>query len=247
MLMKNAYINPISAIKYLDFLNSPNGEIQKRVLAHSILSLLPKDTNIKILDAGCGNGWLSEILKQNYSHINACDASIFLINFAKSHFSKINFQVTDLEHSLPYPNEEFNVVILNMVLPDVEKLPEVFKNISGVLKPNGNLITTIPNPKYTYPAAEWKRSIMNILLGQKPQLQIKSTPPSGQIQREYAKNSLIDSYFYNLSDYILNAKKFGFELIQTQEIKPEAPSTKFDLNYQLSLFPLLLTLNFKKT
>ena len=59
------YQDPPTAIKYLDFLNSANGQIQQRVLTDAIFSCLPKNADAKILDAACGPGWLSANLKNS--------------------------------------------------------------------------------------------------------------------------------------------------------------------------------------
>lgn len=245
--MENAYNNPISAIKYLEFLGSNNGIIQQNILYKSILEQLPKDMHAYILDAGCGSGWLSGKLKEKYSNISAFDASEFLIKIAKVNHANINYKIASLEGSPPYPDSQFDVVILNMVLPDISNLPKVFENISKVLKPHGKFIATIPNPKYTFPKAEWKRNFINIIFGQKPELKINPAfIASGKIKREYNKNSFIDSYYYSLSDYISNAKNNGFEITKTIELKPEHESQVFDLNYQLSQYPLLQLLSFKK-
>lgn len=236
------------AIKYLDFLNSKNGEIQKAVLFKAINSRLPKGHKIKILDAACGNGWLSGMLKKEHFHVDAFDASEFFIQFAKSFHKDINFKVADIEKPLPYQKHAYNVVILNMVGPDIKSLRAAFKNLSLVLKPGGKLIMTIPNPKFTYPAAVWKRGILGFLLLQKPQLKLKTPPLAGEkIKREFGKNLKIDSYYYTLDSYIQNAHSAGLQLKENFAITSKTDSPDFDLNYQLFRYPLLLLLEFEKT
>ena len=171
----------------------------------------------------------------------------FFITFAKGLYPKIEFKVTGFNQALPYSPNIFDVVILNMVGPDINSLTDSFKNLATVLKPGGKIIMTIPNPKYTYPAAEWKRSIWDILLLRKPKLKLKTPPLSGSlITREFGGDIKINSHYYSLDAYIQAAASTGLQLKSTIEIKPLAPSSDFDLNYQLSQYPLVLLLEFSK-
>ena len=245
--MNSPYQELKPALRYLDFLNSDNGKIQKSVLLKAIKSCLPKNKNFTILDGGCGPGWLAGTLAKEYENIEACDASEFFIQLANGSFPKINFQVADLEKPLPYPHASFNAVILNMVGPDLNNLSPVFKNLAVLIKTGGKLIMTIPNPKYTYPAAEWKRGILGFLLGKKPTLKIKNPPPDGMpIKREFGEDVVINSYYHSLPAYINNAGAAGLKLELTLEIKSQTDSKEFGLNYQLNRYPLLTLLEFKK-
>jgi SAM-dependent methyltransferase len=245
--MNNAYQDSPAALKYLDFLNSENGQIQQEVLLRGISGSLPKNPELMILDAGCGSGWLAAALKKNFKNLEACDSSDFLVQFAKVHNLGPNYKIASLDQPLPYQKSFFDVAILNMVGPDLSNLDLAFANISSVLNQSGKLLMTIPNPAFTYPAAEWKRNELDFILRRKPKLVIYTPPSAGQkIKREFGKNSTIDSYYYPLDSYITSAHKAGLELKQNQALPPAAQSQKFNLNYQLSQYPLLQLLEFQK-
>ncbi len=245
--MLNAYQDANSAIKYLDFLNSPNGQIQQNILWQAISPRLPKNPDSKILDAGCGPGWLACKLREHYPNTEACDSSGLFIKFAKTHCPNILFKETGLLQPLPYPPNNFDVIILNMVAPDLANLDLAIKNIATNLKPGGKLIMTVPNPKYSYPAAVWKRSFLDILLGKKPKLILNTPPPAGQkIQREFSCRNFIPSFYYTLENYQKAARTAALTQTHLEEIKSLSDSKKFDLNYQLYRYPLLLLLEFSK-
>ncbi|MFA5990960.1 MAG: class I SAM-dependent methyltransferase [Candidatus Doudnabacteria bacterium] len=245
--MLNAYQDANSAIKYLDFLNSPNGQIQQNILWQTISLRLPHDPESKILDAGCGPGWLTTKLHKLYSNIQACDSSELFIKFAKSHNTNIPFTQAGLLESLPYPENYFDTIILNMVGPDLANLDLAIKNISVVLKPGGVLIMTVPNPKYSFPAAVWKRGFLDILLRKKPKLIFQTPPPVGQkIQREFSYQGFIPSFYYTLENYQKAARSAALTQTHMEEIRSLTDSKKFDLNYQLYRYPLLLLLEFSK-
>jgi SAM-dependent methyltransferase len=244
--MDNGYQDPVNAKNYIDFLNSPSGLLQQQFLWDAILSATPKDPQIKILDAGCGSGWLCQKLIASYPQVYGCDSSNAFINFANSQNLKANFKVCDLTEALPFEKNFFDVCILNMVAPDLNNLDAAFKNIFQTLKLQGKFIVTIPNPAYTYPVAVWKRNILNILLGRKPKLKFKKIQAfQKQIVREFGKYKILSNY-YSLEDYKKSAKLAGFHLSDIKEIKSTEDSPNFDLKYQLFRYPLLLLLSFEK-
>lgn len=245
--MANSYQDEITALKYLNFLNSANGQIQQRVLTKALFGQLPNDKDLYILEAGCGSGWLAAELKKLFLNVKACDSSEFFIKFAKTNHVGLDFQKCDLNSALPYASNFFDAVILNMVGPDLSNLEKAFKNIARVLKQNGHLLLTIPNPKYSYPAAVWKRSLWGLLFRQKPKLVLKNTLyDNGPVKREFGKKNFITSYHYNLSDYLTKAQASGFKLVKNIIIPAEHDSKEFDLNYQLYRYPLLLLLDLQK-
>ncbi|MCX6796995.1 MAG: class I SAM-dependent methyltransferase [Candidatus Doudnabacteria bacterium] len=245
--MTNAYQDPKIAQFYLDFLNSENGLIQQNFLWEAILPFLSKNENIKILDAACGSGWLTFKLSTLYKNIQGCDISLPLITFAQKQYPRIAFFQADLAAGLPdFEDNFFDSIILNMAAPDLNDLAKAFKNLSEKLKINGNLILTIPNPCYTYPVAEWKKGLMGFLLGRKPKLKIKMPYISQKnIRREFSGQKIV-SNFYVLEDYLSTANKNNLQLCGIKEIQSNQDSLKFDLQYQLFRYPLLLLLVFKK-
>ena len=244
--MNNGYQDPQTSKNYLSFLNSPNGQLQQQFLWEAISGVLPKDLQIKILDAGCGPGWLCQKLAATYSQVYGCDSSKTLIDFAEKLNPGNTFKVCDLTETLPFEKNFFDVCILNMVAPDLNNLDMAFKNIFQTLRPQGKLIVTIPNPACTYPAAVWKRGILGVIFGCKPKLKFKKIQTSQkQILREFGKYKILSNY-YSLEDYKKSAKLAGFALTNLKEIKSTEDSPNFNLKYQLFRYPLLLLLCFEK-
>ncbi len=243
----NSYQDSNIALKYLGFLNSENGQIQQKILAGAVLDTLPKNRDTALLDAACGTGWLAGELKMHFNKIDACDSSDFFIQFGRAHYGNVDFKTATLDKTLPYGQNFFDAVILNMAAPDLKNLAAAFKNLAAVLKPGGKLLATIPNPAYTYPAAEWKRTWLDILLFKKPGLRLKTPPVSGaEICREFNKGSKIKSFYYNLKDYQSAGGGAKLSMTAVKQLRTTKDSKKFDLAYQLYRYPLLLLLEFEK-
>ncbi len=234
---------------YLDFLASRDGRIQQDILYKAIAARLPKQHSLRVFDAACGSGWLAGRLAENFAQISACDSSQSLLAAAAAAWPLLEFKMADIEQPLPYPPAYFDVVILNMAAPDLNNLSAVFINLSYVTKPGGRLIITVPNPELAYPAAVWKRSWLDVLVGRKPKLAKKAPPKSGSlIKREFVPKSLrLNSYYYSLDDYLAAAKSAGFHHKFAQQLRSASDSPNFDLAYRLCRHPLLLLLEFEKS
>lgn len=240
------YKDKVAADNYTKFLDSNNGKIQTDLLFKYIKNNLNRPK--KILDAGCGSGWLLEKLKNELTEteIFGCDYSSELLIIAKNNNPEIDIRLLDLEKNLPYEKNSFDCIIMNMVAQDTNNLKKVFQNISQILKTGGELIITIPNPYYSYPVAEWKRSIVGKILRFKPKILIKKSYNQHlSTNREFA-NGKIQSNFYPLETYINIAKNNNLIINDYNEIKSHEDSINFDLKYQLFRYPLILLLKFKK-
>jgi len=98
----------------------------------------------KILDLGCGNGRLLEILKGKRVNYIGLDNSQKLLEIAKKNYPDEKFQVGDALN-LPFPENFFDKVFSIRVLPHIpskEFQLQFLKEAKRVLKPRGNLILT---------------------------------------------------------------------------------------------------------
>ena len=101
-------------------------------------------TGGRILDAGCGNGRLSEIFEKIKVDYIGIDSSEKLIAAAQVKYPSLKFKVADIL-DLPLPAAEFDAVFLIAVLqhvPSAELRLKALLNISRVLKPGGFLLMT---------------------------------------------------------------------------------------------------------
>ncbi|MFA7209741.1 MAG: methyltransferase domain-containing protein [Parcubacteria group bacterium] len=125
----------------------------------------------KVLDFGCGNGRLLEILKDKRLEYYGVDSSQGLIDLAKSRYPEpgLHFLKTSGQASLPFPDDFFNTAVSIAVfhhLPDKKFRLDTARELYRVLKPDGKIIVTAWNlwqPKYR--KYIWKNMARKILLG----------------------------------------------------------------------------------
>jgi SAM-dependent methyltransferase len=243
----DSYNSKAGARQYIDFMNSDSGRYQQEILPRYILPLLDANEGSAILDAGCGTGWLTEVLGKKYKNTVGLDSSVELINYAKRAFPNRAFAVGDLTRPLSFGSGAFDAIVANMCMHDVPDAPAALKNFNKALKPDGKLIITISNPYYSLPVGVWKRGLWGKIFFKKPRLALR---PyfffKNQAQRGFGWGKDIDSNFYTLPEYLAWAKNAGFELLKLEDIQAGSDSKKFNLQYQLYRFPYILLLGFRK-
>lgn len=108
----------------------------------AIITELHKTQNFQsALDVPCGGGALSQFLSEDLKlETHASD-----IDEKKWEYPKIQFQQADLGRSLPYQNEQFDLVVCLEGIKHVTDLATAINEMSRVLKKNGTFIITIPN------------------------------------------------------------------------------------------------------
>lgn len=126
-----------------------------------ILQFLPKNQNLKVLDAGCGEGHLVELLSNNlkdnvYYGVDITDVAI---EKAKARCPSAKILKGSIS-SLQFPDKFFDVVICTEVIEHIYDYEKVIVELKRVLKDEGFLIITFPN--------ETNWTISRFLLGRRP-------------------------------------------------------------------------------
>ncbi|MBQ8425730.1 MAG: class I SAM-dependent methyltransferase [Clostridia bacterium] len=110
--------------------------------------------NLRLLDAGCGDGYLSSIFRDLGANVYAFDGSENFINLAKNEFKNINYQVCDIKKDLPFDDKFFDIIVSSLVLMDIDNIEPFFKEANRILNDDGKLIFSIVHPCYFQ--AEWE-------------------------------------------------------------------------------------------
>jgi SAM-dependent methyltransferase len=117
-----------------------------------MLDLLGDFSNQRVLDAGCGEGYLTRVLAASGAHVTGIDISPRLIEQArmKDPGGAIDYRVADL--SLPLPEEagSFAAVASYLVLNDVPDYRGFARTIARVIRPGGKAVLAFNNPYYGF-------------------------------------------------------------------------------------------------
>ena len=127
----------------------------------SIVALLPDAKGLKILDAGCGEGHLIEVMheKRPDNDYYGFDVTEVAVESAKERCPYAKIQQGDIA-AMPVPDGSFDVITCTEVLEHIIDYESVVMELKRVLKPGGCLILTFPN-EFNWTIGRW-------LLGRKP-------------------------------------------------------------------------------
>lgn len=107
-----------------------------------IISNYKIDNGMKLLELGCGTGdmWMNkDSLINSCSKIVISDFSEGMLSTAKSNignYNNIEYKVIDIQE-IPFENDEFDIVIANMMLYHVPNIEKGLSEVRRVLKNNG--------------------------------------------------------------------------------------------------------------
>ena len=120
------------------------------ILPH-LLTLLGDVAGRRVLDAGCGEGYLARILAEHGARVTGIDLAPRLVELARSRDADgaIDYRVADLSAPLPDEAGSFDAVASYLVLNDVEDYRAFAATVAQVLRPGGRAVVALNNP-YSY-------------------------------------------------------------------------------------------------
>src|SRR5688500_16229456 len=113
----------------------------------AVVSAVLENSPRRVLDAGCGEGWLARYLSQHGMHVTAFDGSEPLVKRARemggADFLHITYDQFVAQPSLT--GTEFDVVVFNFSL-FAEDIVPALKAARSIVKPGGRLIIQTVHP-----------------------------------------------------------------------------------------------------
>ncbi|MFZ2658236.1 MAG: methyltransferase domain-containing protein [Victivallales bacterium] len=101
---------------------------------------------LKVLDAGCGTGYLSRKLHRKGAIVTGIDISYKMIEIAKKKSPGITCHVDSCSTLTKLEDNFFDLIIANYVLMDTPDLEATMKAFNRVLKPGGAAVVIFSHP-----------------------------------------------------------------------------------------------------
>lgn len=116
-------------------------------LARVFFDLIGDVEGLRVLDAGCGEGFVARVLQRRGGIVTAIDVAANLVEKGrKKNGSGIHYMVADLSKPLPQFEGQFDVVASYFVLNDVPDYKGFISTIGSVTKVGGRAIFGLNNP-----------------------------------------------------------------------------------------------------
>lgn len=127
---------------------SPKGQIRLAILQDDLdafLSRLPANTRLRVLDAGCGLGYMALYLAERGHEIVLCDHSAEMIQRTQQLFTeqatnaKVTFIESPVQSLSQHVDGKFDLLLFHAVLEWVSQPQQVLQQLRNLLQPQGYL------------------------------------------------------------------------------------------------------------
>tara|TARA_Y100000816_G_C26016898_1_gene531865 strand:+ start:236 stop:1060 length:825 start_codon:yes stop_codon:yes gene_type:complete len=184
------------------------------------------DVESKVLEIGCGTGYLAKELQDNGYNITVSEYYLSGLRHAKTIGIKNCYQLN--VYDPPFVNE-FDIICMFDVLEHLDHEETVFENLTSMLSENGKLILTLP-------AYNWLWSRSDHIAGHKRRYDMKMI---NKISETFNMKVLVFNYFFILSFPLLILRRLidpdnGKEISNLEinaPIKPPHPIINKILQY----------------
>lgn len=128
---------------YAELIRDPNKDsryLRERGLQPILLEMAGDCSHSRVLDVGCGDGWLLNALSPEEGH--GCD-----LHRHESFPNRWHFTVADVRN-LSHPDAYFDLTVASLVLMWFPELSEALAQLCRVTKPDERVIIAIMNPYF---------------------------------------------------------------------------------------------------
>lgn len=140
------------------------GDEPRRLLLNpAIFALLGDVRGQRILDAGCGQGYLARMLARRGAIVTGVEPAANWLAAATAREGAKPLGITYLQADLStfiladHRLERFDAVVANMVLMDIPDDVAALRNCVEALRPGGSLIFSLTHPAFEEDMAAWER------------------------------------------------------------------------------------------
>ncbi len=113
-------------------------------LHYSLAYDLISDSNLRVLDYGCGNGEFIGKISNKTNHLYGYDVDPEKIKKAKVNYPDISFKIGKTDQQLPYGDFKFDVVTMFHILEHVGSEKKAVSEVYRILKKDGLLLLASP-------------------------------------------------------------------------------------------------------
>lgn len=113
-----------------------------------VLELVPSDGPLRVLDVGCGPGWVADELRRRGHHVTGVD----LVANEGVEERTDRFFEADVERGLPPEiGSDFDVIIAADVIEHVREPDQLLAELADRMAPGGAILASVPNIGHWYP------------------------------------------------------------------------------------------------
>jgi len=194
----------------------------------AMLHAIGEPAGLEILDAGCGEGYLSRILAKKGANATGIDSSTKLIEAARSQnladVLSVSFDIGSVD-DLPYPDSAFDLVVCNHLVNDLSDPSKPISEFARVLRSSGRLIILMLHPCFYNKHAERDQATNGMIASS--YFDIRSVEQTFQVGGLTSPAANI-AWFRPLEFYTEELRKSGFAITSLTEPHPSPEQWRTD-------------------
>ncbi len=145
-----AMLNEFSNNEWMLNEHWPLNEPHVRLMIADVMARFPPGPDVRLLDVGCFNGYISFLFQQlgyQVTGTDACELEDRRAIFEKAGIEFVSSNLNDAEPFAHLAREHFHVVIIAQVIEHILNHPlGLIRSLGNVMRAGGLLILTTPNP-----------------------------------------------------------------------------------------------------
>ena len=219
----------------------------REILNPSVERLMGNVKGKHILDAGCGEGYLSRYYASKGAIVTGVDFSEKMITIAREKTSddSTSFQVGNLCNLKDLSDSSFDFILCNLVLLNVSCLKESIMEFNRLLNTGGVLLLSMVHPAFNfYGPGSWKMGEKHPETRRREGLFFKIDNYTVEMKYERFWRTRdgekfpqpITFYHRTISTYITQLLEAGFKIEAMEEPLPDAKNEFFDREKRIPFF-----------
>jgi SAM-dependent methyltransferase len=198
---------------------------RRNIFNPALFPLIGNVKGKKVLDAGCGAGYLCRLLAEKGAKVTGIDLSKKFIEIAKDYEKKkslgIRYEQENIANLSRFPSAYFDLVVSVYVLCDVRDCRIAIQEIARALKNKGRFIMLIEHPCFSWHAGGWERVPKD---SQRTEdcwyFKVDDYFRRGTLQSQWGELPILLSFHRTLSDYFRFLIESGLQLRKLIEPRP---------------------------
>ncbi len=223
----------------------------QKILNPCVEELLGDVAGKKMLDAGCGEGYLTRYYAGKQALMTGIDLSEKLIRIAKEKSTEsqpIDYRIANICNMESIDTESFDIVLCNLVILNVPCLSEALSEFNRVLVPEGVLVFSIVHPAFNiYGPGEWELGEKDLRTNRRKGFYFKvdhytDEKPYERYWRTRKGERFpepITFYHRTISTYIDSLIATGFRIDALKEPIPKEDDRFFDREKRIPFFMVI--------
>jgi ubiquinone/menaquinone biosynthesis C-methylase UbiE len=134
---------------WIEIIRNHRDKYREELTNTAVLNVIGAARGLSVLDAGCGEGYLSRKLAEEGAIVTGIDSSAALIKAARAHDQASTlataFDVGTVD-SLPYDAGSFDLVLCNHLMNDLQDPAQALKEFARVLCDRGRVVILMLHP-----------------------------------------------------------------------------------------------------